>query len=333
MALVSGFSEETVQAELDRIRTEHVEQGQFALAAAACERLAAAHAESKWLGNILLVAASCYRELGMTAEEIAALDTFLSACPQHVQAPMARHTLESLKVTDSLKESAHQAVKVVEDALAQLRADHEQLAATVQALAERVDDLTCSMGDPAAPTAAELAHALAQDMNQEVAAQRERLEQGLAQLDRSPGRLSRLTLGAAAAALVCSLLALGLPLARPPAPAPAAVPVHRQAAVKPSMRITRTYPAPVTHAVVPATKPQPPAPAKPEPRPETKASASSAVPSAPAADSYVVQPGDTLWSIGARTLGNGKTAQRIATANGLAAPYRLQPGQTLRIPR
>jgi len=338
MALVSDFSEQTVQTELDRIRSEHVEQGQVALAAAACERLATTHPESKWLGNVLLVAASCYRELGMSTEEVRSLETFLAACPQHVQAPMARHTLESLKAADSLKASAQQAVQDLEQALAQLRADHEQLAAAVQALAERVDDLTCSMAGPGAPSAAELAHAFAQDMNQEVGAQRERLEQRLAQLDRGPGRLSRLTLGVAATALVCSLVALGLPPSRLSAPAPAAVSAHRQTAVpKPAVRITRRErpalavpkPIPVAPMLAPAAKPEPPA----QPAPAPKPAAQSATLARPAADSYVVQPGDTLWSIGARTLGNGKAGERIAAANGLEPPYRLHPGQTLRLPR
>jgi murein DD-endopeptidase MepM/ murein hydrolase activator NlpD len=45
--------------------------------------------------------------------------------------------------------------------------------------------------------------------------------------------------------------------------------------------------------------------------------------------SYVVQPGDTLRGIGNRT---GAGSEAIAAANGLTAPYVLQPGQRLTIP-
>ena len=44
---------------------------------------------------------------------------------------------------------------------------------------------------------------------------------------------------------------------------------------------------------------------------------------------YVVQPGDTLRGIGNRT---GAGSEAIAAANGLSAPYVLQPGQQLTIP-
>jgi murein DD-endopeptidase MepM/ murein hydrolase activator NlpD len=47
------------------------------------------------------------------------------------------------------------------------------------------------------------------------------------------------------------------------------------------------------------------------------------------ADTYVVQPGDTLTGIGSRT---GAGVDTIATANGLVAPYPLQIGQRLNIP-
>lgn len=44
---------------------------------------------------------------------------------------------------------------------------------------------------------------------------------------------------------------------------------------------------------------------------------------------YTVQPGDTLRGIGNRT---GAGSEAIAAANGLSAPYTLQPGQRLTIP-
>lgn len=44
---------------------------------------------------------------------------------------------------------------------------------------------------------------------------------------------------------------------------------------------------------------------------------------------YIVQPGDTLRSVGNRT---GAGSEMLAMANNLAAPYVIQPGQKLRVP-
>lgn len=44
---------------------------------------------------------------------------------------------------------------------------------------------------------------------------------------------------------------------------------------------------------------------------------------------YIVQPGDTLRSVGNRT---GAGSEMLAMANRLAAPYVIQPGQKLRVP-
>jgi nucleoid-associated protein YgaU len=47
---------------------------------------------------------------------------------------------------------------------------------------------------------------------------------------------------------------------------------------------------------------------------------------------YVVQRGDTLWSIAARHYGDGKKLQQIAAANGMSDPNKLQVGQRLILP-
>jgi LysM repeat protein len=47
-------------------------------------------------------------------------------------------------------------------------------------------------------------------------------------------------------------------------------------------------------------------------------------------DNYVVQPGDTIWSIACSY--GPVNPEAIAVQNGLVAPYFLTPGQTLRIP-
>jgi nucleoid-associated protein YgaU len=69
---------------------------------------------------------------------------------------------------------------------------------------------------------------------------------------------------------------------------------------------------------VPETPPEPPPPPPPPPQPNT----------------YVVQPGDTLWLIAVKVYGNGTLWQAIFEANRdiLDDPSRLRPGQTLKIP-
>lgn len=62
----------------------------------------------------------------------------------------------------------------------------------------------------------------------------------------------------------------------------------------------------------------PPAPAAPEPE--------------PAARTYTVVSGDTLWAIAERFYGDGNKYQQIADASGVANPDLIQPGQVLTIP-
>lgn len=47
---------------------------------------------------------------------------------------------------------------------------------------------------------------------------------------------------------------------------------------------------------------------------------------------YVVEPGDTLWSVAERLLGNSHQWQALADANGLGPPYSIHPGDRLRVP-
>lgn len=51
-----------------------------------------------------------------------------------------------------------------------------------------------------------------------------------------------------------------------------------------------------------------------------------------AAQSYTVQPGDTLWDIAERVYGDGTKYQLIADASGITTPDLIHPGQTLTIP-
>ena len=53
---------------------------------------------------------------------------------------------------------------------------------------------------------------------------------------------------------------------------------------------------------------------------------------APAAQSYTVESGDTLWAIAERFYGDGNQYQRIADANGIPNPDLINAGQVLTIP-
>ena len=53
---------------------------------------------------------------------------------------------------------------------------------------------------------------------------------------------------------------------------------------------------------------------------------------APAARTYTVESGDTLWAISERFYGDGSKYQVIADASGISNPDLIQPGQVLTIP-
>ncbi|WP_067698136.1 LysM peptidoglycan-binding domain-containing protein [Nocardia jejuensis] len=55
-------------------------------------------------------------------------------------------------------------------------------------------------------------------------------------------------------------------------------------------------------------------------------------PPAPAAQTYTVEPGDTLWAIAERFYGDGNRYQEIANASGIDNPDLINPGQVLTIP-
>ena len=56
-------------------------------------------------------------------------------------------------------------------------------------------------------------------------------------------------------------------------------------------------------------------------------------PSAPKKEqTYTVKKGDCLWKIAKQYYGNGAKYGKIASANGISAPYTIYPGQTLTIP-
>ncbi|WP_433563293.1 LysM peptidoglycan-binding domain-containing protein [Nocardia sp. CA-151230] len=55
-------------------------------------------------------------------------------------------------------------------------------------------------------------------------------------------------------------------------------------------------------------------------------------PPPPAAQTYTVEPGDTLWAIAERFYGDGNRYQEIADASGIDNPDLIQPGQVLTIP-
>ncbi|MDI9916303.1 LysM peptidoglycan-binding domain-containing protein [Rhodococcus sp. IEGM 1379] len=78
-----------------------------------------------------------------------------------------------------------------------------------------------------------------------------------------------------------------------------------------------------TAVAAPVTEPTPEPAAAPEPEP---------APAAPAAQTYTVEGGDTLWAIAERFYGDGNQYQRIADANGISNPDLINAGQVLTIP-
>lgn len=78
---------------------------------------------------------------------------------------------------------------------------------------------------------------------------------------------------------------------------------------------------------VPPPPPVPEAPVYSAPPAEAPAMAPAA-----AGGTYVVQKGDTLWSIAARHYGNGQKWRDIMSANGMTDPKQLKVGQTLALP-
>ncbi|BCO35316.1 lectin [Mycobacterium heckeshornense] len=88
--------------------------------------------------------------------------------------------------------------------------------------------------------------------------------------------------------------------------------------------------------------PPPPAPEEPaaaaapaveEPAPEPEAAPAEPAPAPePAARTYTVESGDTLWAIAERFYGDGSKYQVIADASGISNPDLIHPGQVLTIP-
>jgi len=64
----------------------------------------------------------------------------------------------------------------------------------------------------------------------------------------------------------------------------------------------------------------------------TASEESESEPDAPARTQYTVAAGDCLWRIADRLYGSGELFTRIAAANGLSAPWVIQPGQLLYLP-
>ncbi|WP_062986539.1 LysM peptidoglycan-binding domain-containing protein [Nocardia anaemiae] len=76
----------------------------------------------------------------------------------------------------------------------------------------------------------------------------------------------------------------------------------------------------------------------PEPEPElvveqaAAPAAEEVPPPPPPAQTYTVEPGDTLWAIAERFYGDGNRYQEIANASGVDNPDAINPGQVLTIP-
>ena len=81
-----------------------------------------------------------------------------------------------------------------------------------------------------------------------------------------------------------------------------------------------------------ATEAQQEADAKAKVDAEAAAAAGAPAPAAPAAQTYTVVRGDTLSAIAKRFYGKASEYRKIASANNLANPDLIHPGQVLTIP-
>ena len=75
-----------------------------------------------------------------------------------------------------------------------------------------------------------------------------------------------------------------------------------------------------------------PAPAEEAPAEEAHAEEAAHAEPEPAARTYTVESGDTLWAIAEQFYGDGNKYQVIADASGISNPDLIQPGQVLTIP-
>ncbi|MGB9225160.1 LysM peptidoglycan-binding domain-containing protein [Mycobacterium sp.] len=82
---------------------------------------------------------------------------------------------------------------------------------------------------------------------------------------------------------------------------------------------------------VPAPEPTPEAASEPVAEPVAEAAPEPA-PEPPAAATYTVEAGDTLWAIAERFYGDGGKYQAIADASSIENPDLIYPGQVLTIP-
>jgi len=387
------FSERAVQDELERIRTERLERGEFEQAAQSCEALIQKFPESKWVGNAFLMTARCYHELGRGDDEARTLEAFLAAFPQHVQAVTIRRALEELqrRYEEQVQDGAHPAaLRDVEGRLQRLyeglhdlkqRQEHlEDLSRAVSSLADQVDELKAKAqllaadieGESGEPTVLELVNALIQDLRTEVDTQRKRTDARLVAMNSSVDELKtrfkaamRVLWAAVAAALVAFGILIGAFFqSEPPASKsrqvskeravrttavrvkivprktrPASVPrdeavAARKNASLPQAQVASPPRSDVKPAGKPEAKPAPaPAPASAKPTKTPAPAKQAAAPTQPAARAYTVKPGDTLWGICTKVLGNTRSVDKVIAMNGLKGPdYNLRPGQTLHLP-
>jgi len=235
-ALTIAFSEQEVQEELERIAGEHVQRKQYDIAVAAYERLAAEYPESKWLGNILLLAALCYRELAQPERETEILQRFLVECPDHPQTPAVHRALERVSPHYSAQvvptgeiaaviEQLQGRVAAVSAALQQMQENSsqvEQVAKSVDQLSRRIAAIEVAApaglisdspeGTEVSPN--EMLGSVVQDLSVEAEALRQRVDNSLEALTReiaefrAQSRLTRFSWTFAGVAVLVSLLSL-----------------------------------------------------------------------------------------------------------------------------
>ena len=71
---------------------------------------------------------------------------------------------------------------------------------------------------------------------------------------------------------------------------------------------------------------------RPQSCPSARVTAAPAVPTPAVASNYTVAPGDNLFSIAERLLGDGNAYPELAAANHILNPSVIHPGQVLVLP-
>lgn len=105
-----------------------------------------------------------------------------------------------------------------------------------------------------------------------------------------------------------------------------AVPLAAQAPTEEPTKRPYVFPTPIFIPTYPNDTPQPP-----RVTPTARAETTTSTPET-GEQTYIVQPGDSLWTIAQKVYGNGAKYPLIAQANDITTTTRLRTGMVLKIP-